>query len=149
MTAAPLRLRPHHLLCALGYRGLGYSDAFTANMTALVTHGLHAPGGGAVQIEITGQADAICAPCPKRRGAGCAAQARIDALDAAHAAALAVAPGDRLTWAEARARIRARVRPDDLDRICAGCEWLPLGLCAAALEALHAEGAAGEPHPPE
>lgn len=137
MTAAPLRLRPHHLLCALGYRGLGYSDGFTANMTALVKQGLHAPGGGALPIEVVGEADAICAPCPKRRGTGCTAQHRIAALDRAHAEALDIAAGDRLTWDEARARIRARVVPDDLDRICAGCEWLPLGLCKAALRDLH------------
>ena len=32
----PLRYRPHHFLCSLGFEGKGYSDAFTANMEAIV-----------------------------------------------------------------------------------------------------------------
>ena len=132
-----LRLRPHHLLCALGYRGAGYSDAFTANMTALVTDGLHAPGGGATQIELAAGLDAICAPCPSNLGTGCAKQAQIEALDAAHAAALGVQAGDSLTWEAAQARIKARVRPGDLARLCVGCQWLALGYCEAALARLH------------
>lgn len=133
-----LRLRPHHLLCALGYQGKGYSPEFTTNMTALVLGSLRAPGGELTRIGITAGADAICAPCPSRRGEGCEAQARIDRLDASHAKVLDLTPGDRLTWGEARARIRDRVRPGDLARICEGCQWLPLGLCEAALAALHA-----------
>lgn len=133
----PLRLRPHHLLCALGYRGAGYSDDFTANMTRLVAEGLQAPGGGATEIEITGQADAICAPCPKRRGTGCENQRGIDRLDAAHGARLGIAPGDRLTWAEAQARIVAHVAPGDLAQLCGSCSWRDLGYCEAALKALH------------
>jgi uncharacterized protein len=132
-----LRLRPHHLLCALGYRGKGYSDAFTANMTALVTDGLHADPS--TEIEVIGGLDAICAPCPSNLGQTCIKQDRIAALDARHAARLGVQPGERLTWAEARQRIRAHVAPGDLSQLCAGCQWLELGLCEAALRALHAE----------
>ena len=138
----PLRYRPHHFLCSLGYEGKGYSPGFTANMTAIVMGRLRAEGGDATVIEVTGAADQICAPCPKRRGEGCEAGARIAALDAAHAAALALAPGDRLTWGEAKARIRAAVPAGSLRHLCAGCEWEPLGLCAAALARLHDEGAA-------
>lgn len=29
----PVRYRPHHFLCSLGYEGKGYSEAFTDNMT--------------------------------------------------------------------------------------------------------------------
>jgi len=133
-----LRLRPHHVLCATGFAGRGYSDAFTANMAAIVDARLRARGGDAVAIEITDSSDPICAPCPHRRGAGCTRQAKIDALDARHAAALGLAPGDVLTWGAAQERIAARVAPDDLDRLCAGCQWLPLGLCKAAVARLRA-----------
>lgn len=107
MTDAPIRFRPHHFLCALGFEGKGYSEDFTANMAAIVDARLRAPGGGDVQIEVTATADAICAPCPSRRGAGCESGDRIAQLDAAHARALGLAPGDRISWAEARARMRA------------------------------------------
>lgn len=133
---SPLPLRAHHVICALGYEGHGYSDAFTANMTRIVTEGLRAPGGDAVQIEIVAAADAICAPCPERRGELCAKQAQIAGLDARHGAALGLRAGDRLSWAEAKARVAERVAPEDLEQICDGCAWLGLGLCAAAVARL-------------
>ena len=132
-----IRYRPHHFLCSLGFEGKGYSDAFTANMNAIVMGRLRAEGGAATEIEVVGAADDICAPCPLRRGTGCAKQAKIDRLDAAHGRALGIAPGDRLTWGEALERVRAKVRPEDLQTICAGCEWLPLGICKTAVALLH------------
>lgn len=135
----PIRYRPHHFLCSLGFQGKGYSDAFTANMSAIVMGRLRAPGGDETLIEVTGTADAICAPCPKRQGEGCEAGGKIARLDAAHAYVLNLAPGDRLTWGDAKARIRASVPAGSLRQLCAGCEWEPLGLCEAALARLHAE----------
>ncbi len=134
-----IRFRPHHFLCSLGFQGKGYSESFAANMTAIVMGRLRAPGGDATAIEVTGAADDICAPCPKRQGAGCESQGRIDRLDRTHAAALGLAPGDRLSWGEAKGRIRAAVPAGSLKQLCAGCEWEPLGLCEAALARLHAE----------
>ena len=53
----PLRYRPHHFLCSLGYEGKGYSPGFTANMTAIVMGRLRAEGGDATVIEVAGAAD--------------------------------------------------------------------------------------------
>ena len=133
----PLRFRQHHFLCATGFAGRGYSDGFTANMARLIGT-LRAPGGAATVIEVVGAADDICAPCPRRRGALCEAQAKIEAIDARHAAALGLRAGDRLTWGAAKARIRASVAPGDLATLCAGCQWVSAGLCEAALARLHA-----------
>ncbi|OYX41344.1 MAG: hypothetical protein B7Z02_16025 [Rhodobacterales bacterium 32-67-9] len=108
-------------------------------MAAIVMGRLRAPGGDATVIEVTRAADDICAPCPKRIGEGCEAGEKIDRLDTAHAFALNLAAGDRLTWGEAKARIKASVPAGSLHRLCAGCEWEPLGLCEAALARLHAE----------
>jgi len=33
-----IKLRPHHLLCTKGYGGMGYSEGFVENMTAITTH---------------------------------------------------------------------------------------------------------------
>ncbi len=134
---APVRFRPHHFLCALGYEGKGYSDAFTANMSAIVIDRLRGPNGDKTQIQVTGHADDICTPCPKRRGNLCTSQTAILTLDRAHAAALNLAPRETLTWGEAQARIRANVQPDDLQTLCMGCQWLDLGLCEASLTRLH------------
>lgn len=135
----PLRYRPHHFLCSLGFEGKGYSPGFTANMTAIVMGRLRAAEGDDVVIEVTGAVDDICAPCPKRRGRLCTSQDKIKTLDRAHAAALRLSPHETLTWGAAKARIRAHVQPGSLRILCAGCEWEPLGLCEAALLRLHAE----------
>ena len=120
--SAPVRLRPHHILCSLGFQGHGYSNTFTANMAEVVGR-LRAPGGEEMVIEITGQADAICAPCPRRLGTSCLSHHRINTLDAAHGAALGIVPGDRITWGDAQDRVRDNVAPDDLDILCEGCPW--------------------------
>lgn len=139
LPAQRLRFRPHHFLCSLGFEGMGYSDAFTANMAAIVLGRLRAPGGTAALIEVTTKADDICAPCPARRGTGCQSSERIAALDAAHGAALALNEGDVLSWGEALLRMRA-LPPEALDDICAGCRWLEAGMCRAALTRLRLPG---------
>lgn len=141
----PLRLRPHHVFCALGYQGKGYSDTFTDNMTRLVTDGLKAPEGDDTPLLIVSAADAICAPCPHRQGWLCEKQSQIEALDRRHARALGIEAGNRLTWAEAKDRIRTKVAPGDLTDLCQGCRWLPLGLCEGALAALHGSCSASDP----
>jgi len=135
-----IRFRPHHFLCALGFQGKGYSESFTANMAKIVDR-LRGPGGGDVVLQVTMQADAICAPCPHKRGMGCQKSTKISALDTRHAAALGLTNGDDLTWADAQARIRAQVAPGDLASLCAGCAWLELGVCEDALARLHTQNA--------
>ncbi|MCX8507718.1 MAG: DUF1284 domain-containing protein, partial [Rhodobacteraceae bacterium] len=135
--ADPVRYRPHHFLCSLGFEGKGYSEAFTANMSAIVMGRLRAEGGDATVIEVIGALDDICGPCPKRRGDVCATQDKITRLDEAHARALTLKSGDRLTWGQAKARIRAAVPPGSLKTLCAGCEWEAYGMCELALARLH------------
>lgn len=130
-----IRFRPHHFLCALGFQGKGYSDAFTANMAQIVDGTLRAPDGDATRIEVIGQTDDICTPCPKRRGMRCTSQAKITRLDTAHAKALDLRPGDIVTWGAAQARMKS-LPPDIHDQICIGCQWKALGLCAKALHQL-------------
>ena len=138
--SARVTFRPHHFLCALGFQGKGYSDRFTANMAGIVAQ-LRGPGGDAVEIDVTFQADHICAPCPHRRGSGCAKSEQISTLDTRHAAALELRDGDCLSWGDAQARIRAQVPPGALAGLCAGCQWLELGLCEAGLRDLHKQRA--------
>ncbi|MGH1412204.1 MAG: DUF1284 domain-containing protein [Pelagimonas sp.] len=137
MSDDPIRFRPHHFLCSLGFQGEGYSDAFTANMRAIVMGRLRAPGGRDTKIKLTGFADDICGPCPKRQGRLCTNQQSIAQLDRAHAAALNLKPHEVLTWDEALTRIKDNVPPGSLSTICAGCQWLEYGLCEDALQRLH------------
>lgn len=136
-----LRFRPHHFLCALGYQGKGYSFEFTANMDAIVSEGLRGPAGEDTPIEVIAVSDAICTPCPHRRGEDCEKQALIAELDRRHAERLQLRTGDVVRWGQMRRRIRQSIAPADLDTLCAGCSWLEAGLCKAAVERLRREGA--------
>lgn len=139
MNRPEITFRPHHFLCSLGFQGQGYSDEFTANMSRIVVDTLRAPGGDEVMISVTGATDDICAPCPKRRAATCAEQEGMVALDTRHAHALKVFIGSRISWGDAKRRIVKHVPPGGLQTLCAGCQWLELGMCENALAKLHAE----------
>lgn len=51
----PVRLRGHHFLCILTYRGFGYTPAFVANMSAVV-----AAISAGRPVELVEGPDAIC-----------------------------------------------------------------------------------------
>jgi len=131
-----ITFRPHHFLCALGYQGKGYDDAFTENMDSIVADGLHQDDGENTLITVTRQADIICGPCPHRRGQGCASQEQINKLDTRHAERLNLVDGETLSWGEAKERISLKVKKGDLSSLCKGCQWLELGLCEDALSSL-------------
>ncbi|WP_380058498.1 DUF1284 domain-containing protein [Falsihalocynthiibacter sp. SS001] len=139
MSNSPVKFRPHHFLCALGFQGKGYSDDFTANLYEIVEGQLRADGGDDVLIQTVGMTDDICGPCPKRRGRLCSDQPKIKSLDRSHAAALKLKPNETLTWGEAKARIKKHVPVGSLSQVCAGCSWLEFGMCEAALSRLHQE----------
>jgi hypothetical protein len=52
-----VRLRPHHLLCILTYKGAGYSPAFCANYDRIAVRIAHRE-----EIEICAGPDDVCAP---------------------------------------------------------------------------------------
>ena len=133
---APIPFRAHHFLCAIGLEGRGYSDTFTKNMADIVDGQLRAAGGDDIVLEVVGQADAICGPCPKRIGTGCLANRKITKLDTRHGQALGLEPGDQLSWGDAKALIASNIAPDDLDHLCSGCQWLPMGMCKTAVQRL-------------
>ncbi|WP_245427433.1 DUF1284 domain-containing protein [Pleomorphomonas carboxyditropha] len=123
-----VRLRGHHLLCLLTYKGLGYSPEFVAGMTA--TAGRLVSGATA---EIVDGPDDICAPlCRVEEHPHCH-EATVPERDrralALVAAALGrpVGTGDRFVLdGMIRARLRAAYRDGAFEPACALCEWQPL-----------------------
>ncbi len=128
-----LKLRPHHVFCTVAFQGKGYSPEFVAGYSKVKAL-LEAEPQTAVSLSST--ADAVCEPCSFRRGDGCETQEKIDRLDHAHAEALGAEDGETRPWSEWVARLRDRVTVEAHPRICAGCQWLPLGICESALRQL-------------
>ncbi len=136
-----LRFRPHHFLCTLGFEGKGYSESFVANYQKIAAKLRDLPGGDQTEIEVVVGTDSICAPCPNRRDRLCETETRIQALDAGHTRVLGLRPGDRVTWSEAKTRIRERMSIEAFETVCAPCAWKKAGLCESALRKLRAGAA--------
>jgi hypothetical protein len=131
-----MRLRAHNLLCIQGFVGKGYSEAFVANMTRVV----EALRPDAL-VTVLDRPDDLCAACPNLAASGCAlhgpgTERGIVAQDRDVLRRLGLEAGERVAWGEVLARIRAHVRPQDLDAVCGTCPWLPLGHCKAGLRKL-------------
>ncbi len=128
-----MRLRAHNLLCIQGFVGKGYSPEFVANMK-LVVGGLR----GTTEVTVLDEPDSLCAKCPNLKANGCTLHGEgtekgIVAQDRDVLARLGLRAGETVTWGAILERIRANVRPDDLDDICGSCPWLPLGHCRSSM----------------
>lgn len=130
-----IKFRPHHFLCTVGFQGMGYSPEFIDNFQQIVDL-LKGEGGDTVEIQVVNQTDDICAPCPEKRGKNCTSQLKIDRLDQAHAQVLNLSPGYKLTWGEAKKRIKESITVEVHHKICEPCPWRELGVCEKALKKL-------------
>ena len=126
-----IQFRPHHFLCSFCFKGKGYSPKFLDNYLKIIEQ----LGDDEVPIEIVGKSDSICAPCPHNLGTSCTTEAKITALDQAHAAALDIHIGDTITWKTAKVKIKNKISLDVFHQICTGCEWKALGICESVLKA--------------
>lgn len=127
-----IQFRPHHFLCALCFQGKGYSPEFIKNFSAIMEE-LNSPQGHQTVIEVIDETDSICSPCPSRREKRCIEQDKISTLDTAHAAILNLAPGDKITWEQAKKRITNLMTIEKFDAACAPCQWKKLGICENVL----------------
>ena len=142
-----ISLRGHHLLCILGFRGLGYDEAFVENMQCVVTRIRANPHAALRLVE---SADAICAACPHDSPDGCthteAAGARLSTRDRRVLDVLGLNPDDDVTVASVYALVRERVTEDVLvEDLCKGCDWLEAGYCSEGLLRLNAFSGEGIP----
>lgn len=133
-----MKLRGHHLLCVLGFKGLGYSESFVENMAELVAQLRDSQDPS---IEIVEGPDDICLASPHRVGDTCGhsgqgSEARARQHDRRVLDWLGISSGTVVQWSYVRERIRERVRPSDLATTCPTCPWRPLGVCAEGIEAV-------------
>ena len=131
-----MRIRAHNLLCIQGFVGKGYSPEFVANMTAVIEQ-----LGADTDVTVLDEPDVLCSACPNLAESGCAlhgegSEAGIVQQDRDVMRRLGLTAGDTVSWSDILDRIRANVRPDDLDGICGACPWLPLGVCKTGLRNL-------------
>lgn len=123
-----VRLRGHHLLCLLTYKGLGYSPDFVFGMTAIAERLI----AGAT-AEIVDGADDICAPlCRSEQHPHCH-EATVPERDRRALALVAgvlgrsIKVGDRIVFdQQTRVSLRTAYRAGAFEAACALCEWQPI-----------------------
>ncbi len=123
-----VRLRGHHLLCLLTYKGLGYSPEFVAGMTATAARLV----AGATAVIVEGPDD-ICEPLCRAEDHPHCHEATVPERDRRALSLVSsllgrpLKSGDRLAFdEELRARLRSAYRDGAFEAACALCEWQPL-----------------------
>ena len=133
-----LRLRAHHLLCILGYRGLGYNDRFVGNMTRVVELVRNNPE---LIVEVINSPDVICSVCPRLPGPGDATTAtpcqRAGERDNVVLMKLGLISGARSSVGAVLGLVRENISAEFLEcEVCLGCSWYDLGFCVEGLAKL-------------
>jgi hypothetical protein len=131
-----IRLRGHHVLCLLGYRGMGYSPEYAANMSKVHDQLRREPH---TTVELVAGPDDLCVCFPADKPYHCESDS-VYSKDELVLTQLGAAIGERVTWAELMRRVAAVVRPDDIPRWCATCPWLGYGVCEEGVRLVRAGG---------
>jgi len=123
-AADDVRLRGHHFICLQFFDGLGYSFAFVQNLRRVLGKVTDEPA-----LLVEGD-DAVCAACPGLSADHTcldpqAGETEVRRIDRLAWEILGMAPGDRLTLAEARARLEDDAIGTGRWRFeaCVGCTW--------------------------
>ncbi|REE84443.1 hypothetical protein A8990_115122 [Paenibacillus taihuensis] len=140
MANREIRLRGHHLLCLLGFRGMGYSAAFSANMREVYNELRDEPQ---TLVSIIGGPDDLCACFPKDAEQHCENRSVYE-HDKRILEKLGFAAGMTLPWADVTLRVRDRMQPEDINTLCYTCEWRSYGVCEAGVRTIKK----GSPLPP-
>jgi hypothetical protein len=121
----------------LGFRGLGYSVEFVANMRAVVDAFLSVPSP---IVAVVIEADSICRACPHLSGRACArgnlSEQKVRTKDEKVLMTLGLEPGCRIPAYDLLALVAERVEPRTLESLCTQCNWWPFGYCAEGLAEL-------------
>ncbi|WP_138753862.1 DUF1284 domain-containing protein [Paenibacillus sinopodophylli] len=133
-----IRLRGHHLLCLLGYRGMGYSDDFCTNMTFIYETLRTKPQ---TEVEIIIGPDDVCKAYPPDKAYHC--EGSVYGLDEAVLVKLGLEEGIRESWHSLCSRVAESMIPADIQILCTTCPWEKYGVCAEGVGLL----ASGQPLP--
>jgi hypothetical protein len=117
-----LKLRPHHLLCLLAFRGTAYDRRFVHAMNLARLRFL---AGETAQV-LGGREDELCSQCPNldTRTRECGSKEGVSAseLDQRVKLALGLSEGDELGVDALRAGIE-KLGEGGWARLCDGCTW--------------------------
>lgn len=120
-----IQLRGHHLLCLLGFRGMGYSEPFAKNMLEIYEQLWQAP---TTKVTIVRGSDDLCRSFPCDQPNHCDSH-NVHERDDFIRKHLGLVVGDSYTWQHILDRVKSHVKPHHIPEWCATCPWLSYGVC--------------------
>ena len=134
------KIRPHHLLCILGYRGLGYNENFTSNMTKIVKDLRSNPN---TIINVSPEADDICIACPYNSKGICVKKPNseeiVHNLDSEYLKLFQIPLKTPISIKYVWKNIVSSVSVEAMKNICKECEWWSYGYCSEGLGKLKSQ----------
>ncbi len=125
-----LKLRGHHIFCLIGFRGMGYSKEYAANM-AKVQEKLRAFPD--TPLCLVNGADDLCAKFPCDQPYHCDT-ARVLEQDQRFLDKLQLQVGEVITWREIENRVQHLVTPAVIEEVCFDCQWRGYGVCEEGVQ---------------
>jgi uncharacterized protein len=120
-----IRLRGHHLLCMLGFRGMGYSPEFTRNMASVYEKLRENPS---TMVTLVSGIDDLCCCFPEDKPYHCNS-ATVHERDSAVLKRLKLSPGSTAQWSDILVLLREHIQPGELGTLCSTCQWRSYGVC--------------------
>lgn len=126
-----LTLRAHHLLCIQGYRGYGYNQRFTENMTNIIDQ---LKKNTFIKIRIVAKTDEICLCCPNNISKKlCRHEFKVKSLDKKVVDLLEIDINKIYTYKFILNIIYEKINYKNFENICGTCQWFKYGYCKEGL----------------
>ncbi|WHE07448.1 DUF1284 domain-containing protein [Thermoanaerobacterium thermosaccharolyticum] len=129
-------IRGHHLLCMLGFKGLGYDEEFIKNMDKIVEK---LKNDEDVLIKLVDSVDNICEKCPNNFSGMCKNEHHKDSIkemDDAVLKVIQIRPGTYMKYKDVKAKMKISIKKDVFDLVCSNCDWKKYGYCVEGVENL-------------
>ena len=123
-----ISLRPHHLLCLQGYKGLNYSKLQMSSWSKISKHLYDKPDN---DILIVNGADDLCEKCPalvSTKKTRCIENS-VNKLDKKVAEIFGLIKGQTYNYSDIVQTIKNNFTKAQHEQLCSNCAWWKKGLC--------------------
>lgn len=123
-----ISLRPHHLLCLKGYKGLNYNQTQIMEWSKV---SLELEKNSDIDILIIDSCDDLCQKCPaivNNKNLRCKTQS-VEKLDNAIKSLIGIVAGNTYKYKELTNKLNEIMTFDKHKNFCSNCCWWKKGLC--------------------
>lgn len=121
-------LRPHHLICLQGYKGLNYSKSQVSSWKEISKH---LSTNQDTDILIISGSDDLCRKCPaliSTKQSQCIENS-VNKLDKKIAEIIGLVQGQTYKYSDILKKVQDNFTKAQHEQLCSGCAWWKKGLC--------------------